>query len=218
MKKLCLLGIVFAFAAHAQQITGTVHAGVPITIDVHATKPADVDDAGMPWRDVDSIEIHSGSDLMQTIRYTDKENQPRFNADLGLPVTLQDIDCDGYKDLLVSEAPGVHGDAAMYLYRFNVAQGRFVEYPAFHDLFAFKSVSCKTKTLKTYSNDGAAGCDYTSGTYRWVNGKLLPVRIEQQESSSISSRNFILTIRRWNGTKELASIRRTISGRDCHAP
>jgi hypothetical protein len=131
---------------------------------------------------------------------------------------LQDVDCDGYKDLLISETPGIHGDAVMHLYRFDLAQQGFVEYPKFAKLFAFKSVDCRTKTIKTYSNDGDAGCAYSSGTYQWIHGELLPVRIEEQENLPLGSDRFVRFIHRWNGMKQLPTIKRLISDADCHTP
>ena len=128
-------------------------------------------------QDIDRIEVWRGANLLQAIDYTDSET-PLF---LGQnKITFQDMDCDGNKDLLISLFTGAHGDTWYDLYLYKPKTGAFEKYPPFSEE-SFKSVDCKTKTVRTYVNDGAAGCAYTAGVYRWRNGELEPVRIESQE-------------------------------------
>ena len=162
---------------------------------------------------ITSIEIRSSKILVQTIRFDDAENAPIDFAPGDL-VTLEDVDCDGYKDLLVRYLVGVHGDAWYHLYRYNPAKGQFVEYVPFTEL-AYSGVNCHTKLVKTYVNSGAAGCSYEAGWYHWVNGELSPVRIESQDGGEDGS--FRRTIKVWRNGKEVVLSTKSVSVNDCHA-
>lgn len=163
---------------------------------------------------ITSIEIRRSKELVQTIRFEDDENAPIDFAPGDL-VTLEDVDCDGYKDLLVKNLVGVHGDAWYHLYRFDPPKGQFVEYVPFTEL-AYGGVNCHTKLVKTYVNSGAAGCIYEAGWYHWVNGELLPVRIESQDGGENGS--FQRTIKVWRKGKEIVLSTKSVSVDDCHAP
>ncbi|MGA2167755.1 MAG: hypothetical protein ABSG62_06045 [Terracidiphilus sp.] len=163
---------------------------------------------------ITSIDIHSAKKLVQTIRFEDDEDAPIDFAPGNL-VTLKDVACDGYKDLLVRNLVGVHGDAWHHLYRFDPAKRQFVEYAPFIEL-AYKGVDCRTKVVKTYVNSGAAGCIYEAGWYQRVNGELFPVRIESQDEDDNSS--FLRTIRVWRNGKAIVLSTNSIPADDCHEP
>jgi hypothetical protein len=128
--------------------------------------------------------------------------------------TLEDVDCDGYKDLLVLYSNDIHGNGFYLLYRYDRKRGRFVEYQEFANL-ALSKVECERNTVLTRENSGDAGCAYESGEYRWEKGELVPVRLESQHSPDGSS--YTRTIRTWRNGKETVE-KRTITGDDCHAP
>jgi hypothetical protein len=160
---------------------------------------------------LDRIEVRSAERPVQTIQFVG-EDTPTFRGPWKEAVSLQDVDCDGYKDLLVQMSVGIHGEAWYHLYLFNQARGQFVEYPRFSSL-PLKKIDCRRKLITTYVNSGAAGCVYESGTYRWANGELLPMRIESQEIAD--DRGFMRTVSSWSHGKE-AIRKRRIDGDDCH--
>jgi hypothetical protein len=195
--------------ASTRELLGSVHRTLPpFRFTIYEVGEGDGS------KQITSIEIHSAERLVQTIRFDDDGNAPIDFAP-GDPLTLQDVDCDGYKDLLVRNLVGVHGDAWYRLFRFDSSNRRFVEYGPFKDL-AYKSVDCSTKLLKTYVNSGAAGCIYEAGWYHWVNQVLLPVRIESQDGGDNGS--FIRTIRLWRNGKEMVLSKNSVPVDNCHLP
>ena len=200
-------------SAQTKSFTGVVNATLPaFTISVHYE---DSDEAN-GWKVIDRIQVYSNHKLIQTISYSvDDENKPVFNPSWkDLSVTLQDIDCDGNKDLLVRVLVGVHGDAWYRLYRYRLATYRFVEYTKFRDL-PFVSANCRTDVVKTYGNGGLAGCIYSSDLYHWVRGELMPLRMEEQAPGP--GNDFTRTITAWRKGKK-SETSRVIPGPDCHAP
>jgi hypothetical protein len=203
--------IVFASAvASPKHYSGIVHGSLP-RFDFAINEVDTGENNG--GKRITSIEIRSSNKLVQTIRFEDDENAPIDFAPGDL-VTLEDVDCDGYKDLLVRSLVGVHGDAWYHIYRFNTASHHFIEYAPFTTL-AYSGVNCHTKLVKTYVNSGAAGCIYEAGWYHWVGGALLPVRIESQEGGEDGS--FQRTIKVWRNGKEVVLSSTSVSANDCHA-
>jgi hypothetical protein len=197
-------------AAQSSRFTGIVHPSVPpFEFLIHVGKNhGDLEEGFVA---IDRIEIRSAGRLVQTIQF-EGEDAPIVQAPWKEAVSLRDVDCDGYKDLLVRTTVGIHGDAWYHLYRFNPAQGKFVAYPRFSDL-PLEKVDCRNKQITTYVNSGAAGCAYESGIYRWVNGELSPVRIETQEPTEDGG--FTRTVRSWPNGKETVHKQR-VNGDDCH--
>jgi hypothetical protein len=209
-----LPAIVFAIAcvatAQSNRFAGIVHSSLPpFEFSVHVDDKKDGSTDG--FHALDRIEVRSAERPVQTIQFVG-EDTPTFRGPWKEAVSLQDVDCDGYKDLLVQMSVGIHGDAWYHLYRFNQARGQFVEYPRFSSL-PLKKIDCRRKLITTYVNSGAAGCVYESGTYRWANGELLPMRIESQEIAD--DRGFMRTVSSWSHGKE-AIRKRRIDGDDCH--
>ena len=167
------------------------------------------DDAGTQ---ISQIDIRSGGKLIQTIRYSDEDEAPVGFAP-GPEVRLDDVDWDGYKDLLVAKMVGRSGDSWYYLYRFSLKERKFVEYAPFSEL-AYDGVNCHTKIVKTYVNSGAAGCSYEAGQYRWIKGILVPIRIESQD---VSGDGFARTVRVYPGGELKVISERNLSFEDCHS-
>ncbi|MGA9643206.1 MAG: hypothetical protein WBQ72_17550, partial [Terriglobales bacterium] len=202
--------VLCAHVAPSQSVnlTGDVRSGVP-HFQIHYTGAKD--DAN-GFATIHSITIRQSGKTIQTIRFSG-EDVPRVR-DFRKAVQLRDINCDGYKDLLIEHLTGVHGDSWYHLYLFNRNSGMFVAYPQFSQL-AFKQVDCRTREITTYVNSGQAGCAYESALYRWVNDSLTPVRIESQEASGEQNDTFTRTIQMWSGTKrEVRKLR--VPADDCH--
>jgi hypothetical protein len=195
--------------AQSNRFTGIVHPSLsPFEFRVHIDDKKDGMTEG--FRAIDSVEVRSAGRPVQTIRFAGEET-PIFRGPWKEVVSLRDVDCDGYKDLLVQISVGIHGDAWYHLYRFNQARSLFVEYPRFSSL-PLKKIDCRNKLVVTYVNSGAAGCAYESGTYRWVDGELLPVRIESQE---IATDGFTRVVSTWSNGKETI-VKERVDGDDCH--
>jgi hypothetical protein len=198
-----------AAGASTKQFSGIVHRSLPpFRFTIYELGEGDG-----PKR-ITAIEINSAQRPVQTIRFDDEDDAP-IDFALGVPATLEDVDCDGYKDLLVQNLVGVHGDAWYRLFRFDFSKRQFVEYGPFKDL-AYKGVNCRTKLIKTYVNSGAAGCIYEAGWYHWINEVLLPVRIESQDDGENGS--FARTIRVWRDGKEVILSTTSIPADNCHVP
>lgn len=191
-----------------RNLTGVVNPSLPrFQLLVHQTR---VD--GVDGKQILQVDVRSAGKLIQTIRYSDEDEAPTGFAP-GPEVRFEDVDCDGYKDLLVAKLVGRSGDSWYYLYRFSPKERKFVEYAAFSDL-AYDGVNCRTKIVKTYVNSGAAGCSYEAGQYRWIEGVLLPVRIESQD---LSRDAFVRTIRTYKNGEPTVVSERKLSFEDCHA-
>lgn len=201
--------VVSASAAASEHYAGFVHKSLP-RFDFTISEV----DTGNGASRITSIEIRTSKKLVQTIHFDDDENAPIGFSPEEM-VTLEDVDCDGYKDLLVTSLVGVHGDAWYHLYRFDPSKHRFIEYAPFTDL-PYSGVNCHTKIVKTYINSGAAGCDYEAGWYHWVKGNLLPLRIESQDAGANES--YQRTIRVWRDGKEVILSSMLVAADDCHAP
>jgi len=200
-----------AAAATPKQYSGIVHESLPrFYFSIHEANTEESNGA----KRITSIKIRSERKLVQIIRFEDDDDAPIDFAPGDL-VTLEDVDCDGYKDLLVRNFVGVHGDAWYHLYRFDPAKRQFVEYGPFIDL-AYTGVDCRTKVVKTYENNGAAGCIYEAGWYRWINGELLPVRVESQDGGVNGS--FLRTITVWPDGNAIVLSTQAVPLDDCHVP
>ena len=192
------------------RFVGIVHPSLPpFQFRVHVENNPDARAEGFVA--IDRIEVRSAGRYLQTIRF-EGEDIPTVQGPWAESVSLRDVDCDGYKDLLVRTSVGIHGDAWYHLYRFNQARRLFVAYPSF-DILPLQKVDCRNKSITTYVNSGAAGCLYERGTYRWVSGELLPARIESQELADDGG--FTRVVRWWTNGKETVRKQR-IDGDDCH--
>jgi hypothetical protein len=107
-------------------------------------------------RRVDWIEVRSGRRLVQTIRFADDDEAPIDFGDPKELVSLVDVDCDGYKDLLVRKSVEMWGATEDFLYLYDPNSRSFVAYPAFTQL-QFWGVSCPAKLVNTYDREGWAG-------------------------------------------------------------
>lgn len=184
-------------------MTGSVHPSLaPFEIVVHSESM----EANWFSR-ILSLEITTGGRHVQSIRYSGEE-KPTVPV-ISEAVFLADVNCDGFKDLLVQYAVNNHGDAWYHLYLFEPSKGIFVSYPPFSKL-PFKTVNCQSKIVRTYINEGAAGCIYTSADYRWSGKRLLPVRIETQILSDDTTEKFIRTVESWRAGKRTV-IKKTVS-------
>jgi hypothetical protein len=85
----------------------------------------------------------------------------------------QDLDADGYADLLLATDRGVANAYARY-WRFDPAAGAFVDLGTFPIL----SVDPATRRITSYERGGAGGSTSTRTEYAWRGGRLEPVRAE----------------------------------------
>lgn len=204
-----ILAVATATGASTKHYSGIVHHSMPL-FEFTIVEGDTLEDNES--KQITSIEIRSAEKLVQTIQFDDEDDGPIDFAP-GDPMTLEDVDCDGYKDLLVRNSVGVHGDTWYRLYRFDAARRQFVEYRPFKEL-AYAGVDCRTKLVKTYVNIGAAGCMYEAGWYQWVNQVLSPIRIESQDEDG----SFDRTFRVWRDGKETTLPMQSIPADNCHAP
>jgi hypothetical protein len=208
---LLALALLSVSAAQSSRVVGIIHRSLPpfeflVYFDNNRGGLAE---GAEP---IDHIEVRSAGRHIQTIHFA-PQDAPIVDGRWVEALSLRDVDCDGYKDLLVRKAAGIHGDDWYYLYRFNRARGVFVAYPRFSSL-PLKNVNCGANIVTTYVNSGAAGCAYESGTYHWVDGELLPMRIESQE---VTDGGFIRTIRSWSTGTETV-VKQIVDAHDCHRP
>ena len=200
----------FCFAREIH-IAGTVSRALPpfdVTVHVDGDVSAD-QGAGT----IDRVEIRSAGKVIRTIQFEYPDEAPAAFPDDQV-ASFVDVDCDGYKDLLVRKRVGYGGaNAWYYLYLYDVAAHTFVISPKFDEL-PFRDADCKTKLIHTYNREGLAGCMYERGVYRWVHHELMPVRLIVQDSDGDSS--VVRTIYIWrDGKKEVLS-RRSFALEHCH--
>ena len=85
----------------------------------------------------------------------------------------QDLDSDGYADLLLATDRGVANAYARY-WRFDPAARAFVDLGTFPIL----SVDPATRRITSYERGGPGGSTSTRTEYAWRGGRLEPVRAE----------------------------------------
>lgn len=204
----------FCGVAETRTFSGSVAASLaPYQFTAHFRGPESALAGGLGR--IDSIEVRNGDTLLQTIRYSNDDDAPTEFGEPGGLMSLVDVDCDGYKDLLVRKISGEAVNAWFYLYRFNPVSGKFLLYQTF-DQLPYESVNCHTKLVHTHMKGALAGCLYEDGLYRWVHGELMPVRIETQDAGK-DERAVERTVYAWrHGRKRLQS-RNTFALEDCHA-
>jgi hypothetical protein len=116
----------------------------------------------------------------------------------------QDLNFDGYKDLMIIISHGVANAYADYwLYDPNTRN--FVslgEYPVF-------TVDQAARRLKTYERGGSGGMIYESRQYAFLEGKLTVMRVEKQEAIE-GSPNFRKTIEERKDGKLVTIERQTV--------
>ena len=201
--------------AQTRQFTGKVSDSLKsFEFTIHITPPDR--SRGEQAGSFDRIEVRSGGKAIQTIEFAKEDGKPVDFEPLESVTFLKDVNCDGYKDLLVRKSLGLVGDAWYFLFRFDPSQGRFVPYPPFSKL-AYKGTDCPAKLVNVHVNTGGDGCYYESATYHWVGDELEPLRIEDQ--SDAGNRNLLRIVRVWRDGKEAVESTVTFKmGGDCHAP
>jgi hypothetical protein len=194
--------------AETQSVKGRVHPSLP-AFDIRLHEQLRANDSD--WARINWIDVRSEGRLIQTIR---PPRQPFFSRQHRPPLAyLRDVDCDGYKDLLV-EGPGPGINKSYDLYRFDPITENFIEYKPFAQL-SFDSVSCKERIVKSYKQGGEVGCAYESDEYQWVQGELKHLR---QESQLYDGEGFVRKVRTWRDGKVKTRTRRILAGDDCHQP
>src|ERR1700730_1144704 len=129
---LIVFAVAYVATVQSDRFAGIVHPSLPsFEFRVHIDDKKDGPTEG--FHAIDRIEVRSAGRPVQRIQFVG-EDTPTFRGPWKEVVSLQDVDCDGYKDLLVQMSVGIHGDAWYHLYRFNPARGLFVEYPRFSSL------------------------------------------------------------------------------------
>ena len=163
----CALGY-----ARTWRLVGSVAKPLPVfefKVQIHES---DISEEGK-GNPIEWIEILSGGKTVQTIRFIQGDDAPKDFGEMKEIVSLKDVDCDGYKDLLVRKSVGIAANAWYYLYRYQPSSHSFVLYPGFDEL-PFESVNCRMRRIYFHNNSGLAGCVYEDSSYQWVNGKLNP--------------------------------------------
>lgn len=197
------------------RLAGSVAKSVPafeFRVQIHGSDSSG-EGEGNP---IEWIEILSGGKTVQMIRFSQDDDAPTDFGEMKEIVSLKDVDCDGYKDLLVLKDVGYGGVNTWYfLFRYNVRSGKFERYTKFEEL-PFREVNCRTKLVQTHNREGWAGCLYEEGTYRWVNGKLDPVRLEVSDAGD-DNNHVVREVYAWVKGKKRLQSRRSYPIDDCHA-
>jgi len=208
-----VLFVLQALGQNSRQLSGRVGPRMP-SLTFRSTFEgggADSEELGSLKR----VDVLSNDQIIQTIQFPDDDSPLSF----GPPedqIRLEDVDCDGYKDLLVLKDVGYGGVNTWYfLFRYNVRSGKFERYSKFEEL-PFRKVNCTTKLVQTHNREGWAGCLYEEGTYRWVHGKLDPVRLEVSDPGEDAS-HVVRTVYVWVKGKKRLQSRRWYPIDDCHA-
>lgn len=200
----------FAVRTKPFQLRGRAHADLPVLTITAKTRPPQSEANG--FLEVTAITIREGDRVVQTISFRDELPTTREGLN---PISFEDIDCDGYRDIVVTQTVGVHGDTWERLFRFDPTIKKFVEVKGFEQ-YPSPEADCKRKILHTYVESGAAGCIYERGTYHWVAGKLEPLEKESQEASTDGRDAFVRTVDRWREGHHSRRIIK-IPVDDCHA-
>lgn len=125
--------------------------------------------------ELDRIEVTKGDDpkVLQTLTVEDS-----FAPVLSLEA--QDVDFDGYNDLVFLADAGATGNTSYMVWLFDPKTNTFVAHPEFRDLTSM-SVDPKSKRIHTHAKGGMAGMIYEDETYVWQDSKLVVVESETQE-------------------------------------
>lgn len=122
---------------------------------------------------IETLRVESSETDQPVVLYLTKEMDIRDNG--GFFLDLQDIDFDGFPDLLLVVSQGTSNSYAQY-WRYVPSKKTFVDigvYPI------FKLDSIKHQLI-THENLGEAGQLYSDKIYEWRNGKLTNIYEETQ--------------------------------------
>jgi hypothetical protein len=179
----------FAASPRTFRIQGRVRTDQPLLTITAQTAEGEEDG----FVTVKSVRIHQGKQLIETISFDD--DLP-VTAETVNPLTFDDYDCDGYRDIAITTSTGVHGDFWKQLYRFDPKRQKFVRVEGFEQ-YPSPQPDCKLRLLNTYVNSGFAGCMYERGVHRWAGSKLEPVETESQIPAPPPQTGFVRTIEAW---------------------
>jgi len=110
-------------------------------------------------------------------------------SDLSAPtldLSAQDMNFDGYADIVLLANAGATGNANYMLWVYDPAQKLFVPFPPFMDLSS-PNADPKAKVIKTHNKGGNAGLIFVDKTFQWNGGTLGKIAEERQDALRMSS-------------------------------
>lgn len=119
---------------------------------------------------------------------------------------VEDMDFDGYADLGFVTGTGATGNAWADYWRFDPAARRFVAVGT-HPVF---QVDPAARQLRARNKGGHAGLLYTDETYRWIDGRPVVVRVEEQEGDE-SGEGYVRTVRELRDGQLVETERRVLT-------
>jgi hypothetical protein len=140
---------------------------------------------------ISKIEVLDGANNVSIQTLAVADGQP-FTSDEEYFLT-EDFNFDGYKDIKLLYSAGATGNTSYYVWLYDPAKKQFVENTDLSDLTS-PTPDPATKTIKSYSVGGMAGCVYEEGEYRFdANGALQLLHSEIQDWDE-QKNTFILTV------------------------
>ena len=124
------------------------------------------------------IDVLNAAQPMQTLELNDMSAST-------LDLSAQDVNFDGFADLMLLANAGATGNTFYMLWVFAPGQKRFVPFPPFLELSS-PSPDPKTKTINTHNKGGDAGLIFTDKSYQWNGPTLSKVAEEKQDALGMS--------------------------------
>ena len=134
-------------------------------------------------------------------------------------VSFEDVNCDGYKDLLVHSQSTGYVDLTVryvwYLYDSEAARfgpRNFQKPIPFLRFVPKPTINCEDKTVSGIVVEPKDECVYEKFTYHWVGDNLLPLQTENQKRSG---KSYVRTTEDWSSGKKTTQ-KQTIPADNCH--
>jgi len=123
---------------------------------------------------IKAIEVSKNS---KTVQRLDVTNSDTDGDDDKVLFGVEDINFDGYADLMIETGHGIANAYADY-WIFDSKSGAFIKLGNYPIL----TVDAKARSLKSYERGGCAGMDYDSKEYTFLDGKIVLIREEKQSN------------------------------------
>jgi hypothetical protein len=135
------------------------------------------------FRTVESIEVFAGdsSQPLQTLNECRMEETPLKPDDASSWFKAEDLNFDGYADIVMKVFQGATGNEANCVWLFEPNTGKFVFSRAFSDVIGNHRIDAKKKTIVTSSNGSAY--TFSIQTYAVRNGEPVLILDERHEQA-----------------------------------
>lgn len=136
------------------------------------------------YKVVNALQVFKGEsdEPVQVLDECEMTEPPQDPAAVDSWVKAEDLNFDGYPDLLMQNWAGATGNIGYCIWLFNPKIEKYVFSQSFSDRIGNYQIDAKTKTITTFNNSSAFV--YQKQTYAVRNGNLILIAEEKQDASA----------------------------------